>query len=184
MIVVDGVTAVDSMMLESDVKAIEAAMVEDAATPVEISSMDDGLTTAADCCSVGADVVLVAMTMDVDDVVTPDIEIASEDNCVPSDVITPSVVPFATDTLDSTNVSLADVSMESVVACALITAIIVDVIASGAPVLTSRMCHPPSSEQHWMMFLRLLRRSFPMSSHLASCRGFYRCITHGCQSSI
>ena len=113
--VADIVTAVDSVVVERDVEAIDAAMVEDAATPVEILSMDDGLTTVADCSSAGADVVLVAMTMDVDDVVTPDIEIASEDNCVPSDVVTPSVVASDIDGVDSTDVSLVDVCMEFVV---------------------------------------------------------------------
>ena len=112
-------------------------VVADASRLVELISIDDGFPSVDDCCSAGADDVLAAITVGVDDEISAAFETASEVICVRRDVITSCAVAFGTDKADPTDVSLADVSMKFVVACAFIMMILVDVIASGAPVLTS-----------------------------------------------
>jgi hypothetical protein len=109
---------------------VAAVVVEDVVTVVKLVSMDD-------CCSAGTVVILLTITMGVDDRIFADVEPASEDIFVLSDVITPCVVASDTNRVEPTDVSLADMSAEFVVACELIVAIIVDVIAPDAPVLTS-----------------------------------------------
>ena len=114
-VVTTGIVAVVTVVVSTGMVVV--VTVEDAGTILELVPVINGLTKVDDCCCADADVVLDGITMVVvDDAASVDVKTSSEELDVPSDVITPCVVPLDTDTVDSTDGSLADISVESVVA--------------------------------------------------------------------